>query len=49
MADEDHSHWSGNEDPPCAFFAGERISGDLSGIGAVTLTNDSGKECDYVI
>jgi len=49
MADEDHSPWSGNEDPPCGFSAGERVSGDLSGVGAVTLTNDSSKECDYVI
>ena len=49
MANEDHSPWSDNEDPPCAFYAGERVSGDLGGAGTTTLTNSSGKTCDYVI
>lgn len=49
MAEEDHSPWSDNEDPPCAFFAGDQVSGDLGGAGTTTLTNSSGKECDYVI
>jgi hypothetical protein len=49
MADEDHSPWSGNQNPPCSFFAGETVKGDLGGVGTVTLTNSSGRECDYVI
>ena len=49
MADEDHSPWSNDENPPCSFFAGEHVSGDLGGVGSVTLTNSTGRECDYVI
>ncbi len=49
MADEDHNPWSNDENPPCSFFVGEHVSGDLSGVGPVTLTNSSGRECDYVI
>ena len=49
MADEDHNPGSDNEDPPCGFSAGERISGDLGNPGTTTLTNSNGKECDYVI
>jgi hypothetical protein len=49
MANEDHSPWSDNENPSCSFFAGERVNGDLSGYGTVTLTNSSGRACDYVI
>jgi len=49
MADEDHSPWSGDKNPPCSFFAGEAVQGDLSGVGTVTLTNSSGRECNYVI
>ena len=49
MAEEDHSPWSDNQDPPCAFYAGERVSGDLGGAGTTTLTNSSGKQCDYEI
>ena len=49
MAYENHSPWSGNKNPPCSFFAGETVQGDLGGVGTVTLTNSSGRECDYVI
>jgi hypothetical protein len=49
MAEEDHSPWSNDENPPCSFFAGEHVSGDLSGAGPVTLTDVRGRECDYVI
>ena len=49
MANGDHSAWSDDEDPPCEFFAGDRVSGDLGGPGTTTLTNSSGKECNYVI
>jgi hypothetical protein len=49
MADEDHSPWSGNENPPCSFFAGEVVQGDLGAVGPVTLTNSSGRECEYEI
>jgi hypothetical protein len=38
-----------NDNPRCAFFAGDRVQGDLSGVGTVTLTNSSGKACAYVI
>jgi hypothetical protein len=46
---EDVSPWTDNDNPVCAFFAGDRVHGDLSGVGTVTLTNSSGKACDYVI
>jgi hypothetical protein len=49
MAGEDHSPWSGDKNPPCSFFAGEPVQGDLSGVGPVILTNSSGRECNYVI
>ena len=49
MAGEDHSPWSDNENPPCSFSPGERVDGDFSGYGTVTLKNSSGRECDYVI
>jgi hypothetical protein len=49
MADEDHSPWSGNKNPPCSFFAGEAVQGDLGSVGPVTLASSSGRECDYVI
>ena len=49
MADEDHSPWSGNKNPPCSFFAGETVQGDLGAVGTVTLTNSTGMQCDYVI
>ena len=35
--------------PRCAFYTGDRVRGDLSGAGPVTLTNSSGTACDYVI
>jgi hypothetical protein len=47
--DLDPTPWSDDSEPQCAFFAGERVNGDLSGYGTVTLINSSGKECDYVI
>ena len=49
MAEEDHAPWSDNESPPCGFSAGELISGDLGSPGTTTLTNSSGRVCDYVI
>ena len=49
MADEDHDPWSNDGSPPCSFFAGEHVSGDLSGVGPVTLTDSRGRACDYVI
>jgi len=49
MADEDHSPWSDNENPPCAFSAGQQVTGDLGSVGTVTLTNSSGPESDYEI
>ena len=49
MADEDHNPWSNDANPPCAFFAGEHVYGDLNGAGPVTLTDGRGRECDYVI
>jgi hypothetical protein len=49
MAGESHSPWSDNENPPYAFFAGNRVFGDLSGYGTVTLTSSGGEACDYVI
>jgi len=49
MANEDHSPWSDNENPPCSFVAGETVLGELSGYGTVTLTNSGGAACDYVI
>ena len=45
----DHTPWNNDNNPSCAFFAGDRVQGDLSGVGTVTLTNSSGKTCDYVI
>ena len=45
----DHTPWTDDNNPRCAFFAGDRVQGDLSGAGTVTLTNSSGKACDYVI
>jgi hypothetical protein len=38
-----------NDTPRCAFYSGDRVRGDLSGAGIVTLTNSSGTACDYVI
>ena len=49
MADEDHNPWSNDANPPCSFFAGEHVYGDLGGAGAVTLTDSRGRKCDYVI
>jgi hypothetical protein len=31
------------------FFPGDRLQGDLTSIGSVTLTNTSGSECDLTI
>lgn len=45
----DQTPWTDNNNPRCAFFAGDRVQGDLNGAGTVTLTNSSGKACDYVI
>jgi hypothetical protein len=45
----DHTPWTDDDNPRCAFFAGDSVQGDLSGAGTVTLTNGSGKACDYVI
>jgi len=49
MAHEDHNPWSHNKNPPCTFPVGERLSGDLNRVGTVTLTNSSGRQCDFVI
>ena len=45
----DNSPWTDNDNPKCSFFSGDRVQGDLGGAGTVTLTNSSGKACDYVI
>jgi len=45
----DNSPWTDNDNPGCAFLTGDRVQGDLGGAGTVTLTNSSGKACDYVI
>ena len=47
--DLDPTPWSDDSEPKCSFFAGEKVNGDLSGYGTVTLRNSSGRECDYVI
>ena len=45
----DHTLWNEDNNPSCSFIAGDRVQGDLGGVGTVTLTNNSGKVCDYVI
>jgi len=45
----DDTPWTENDTPRCSFYLGDRVHGDLSGVGTVTLTNSSGKACDYVI
>jgi hypothetical protein len=49
LDDVDQTPWSDDSEPKCSFFAGERVHGDLSGAGTVTLTNSSGRACDYLI
>ena len=45
----DQTLWTDNNNSRCSFFAGERVQGDLSDAATVTLINNSGSACGYVV